>query len=498
MLRLASIRRVCAFFRDNLVALGSGFLFGLMLLWVAARSGKWIFVLSCGLLLGFVSILAGSRWKQLLLFLMIILASMNIDINFFVFDDHVGGANGLRISGLFVILILLYMPWIYAVVGGRGRIRTIRWITIPLALYLLIALLSSLNAIEPLLGLYQAVQLFQAYLIFLYLSNRLRSEKDFALVLFAMTVALGMQGAMTIAQRYTALPLNFRFFGGAEATMMRMVAGAETPSPSGFFVHPGLLANFVVMTLPLSLGALMFLRSWLLRLGVVAAALAGSLALVLTLSRGAWIAMVAAFVMLTVFLFYERIIARTRIAWLWGLGLLAMSVVLVVYGKDIYLRFTQGSDSIEVRYELAYAGIAVLKDYPLLGVGLNNFTNVVQHYDRLTVFLPQFHHPVHNIYLLELCETGVPGGLFFILLLFGICKIGFTAIRQSSRRLRYVAAAAISVHAGFLVIGVADWSYRLPEMNTIFWMNAGILGALFFVSCAESANANASGLLNNY
>lgn len=492
MLRLPSIRRIYAFFSDNLVVLGIGFLLGVMILWATALSRKWVFVLACGLLLGFVSVLAGRHWKKLLLFLMIAVASINIDINFFVFKEHIGGANGLRVSGFFVILILLYIPWLYAVVIGKERIRFIGWITIPMALYLLIALLSSLNAVEPLLSLYQVTQLFQAYLIFLYLSYHLRTERDFSLVLSAMALALAMQGALTIAQRYTPLPLNFRFFGGAEETMLETVAGAELPRPSGFFMHPGLLANFVVLTLPLSLGALMFLRNWLLRLGVIAAALVASLALVLSLSRGAWIAMMAAFALLAIFLWYKRIIARTRIAWFLGLGLLAASAILAVNGKDIYLRFTQGSDSIQVRYELAEVSINMLKDYPMLGAGLNNFANVVQDYERLTIFVPEFHHPVHNIYLLELCETGVLGGLFFILLLFGISKICFVAIRQSSRRLRYVAAAAISVHVAFLIISVADWSYRLPEMNTIFWMNTGILGALFFIGYGKSENTNVS------
>jgi hypothetical protein len=65
-------------------------------------------------------------------------------------------------------------------------------------------------------------------------------------------------------------------------------------------------------------------------------------------------------------------------------------------------------------------------------------------------------------------------------------------MKQSSVQLRYMAAAIVSSFIAYAVMAVADWGYRLPEMNTIFWTNLGILGALYLKSCQERLNLDMS------
>jgi len=312
------------------------------------------------------------------------------------------------------------------------------------------------------------------------------SKNDFYLVLYAVAIALALQGTLTIAQRYTALPLNFKLFGGAEGTMFETVAGEAAMRPSGFFFHPILLADFVVLSLPLALVLALFTPRRLLRLGVVISVALGLVALVLTLSRGAWIGMGIALACFTLFLARRKIVGRRMLAKFVGVGVCLMVVVLALKGKDIYLRFTESMEGpVAVRFELAKIALEMFEDHPLVGIGINNFTRVVSDYERLTEFVTEFRHPVHNLYLLELSETGCLGCSFFLLFLYGIFRIGLPAMRQSSPRLRCMAAAIVSSFLAYLVMALADWGYRLPAINTIFWTNLGILGALYLRSCRE-------------
>lgn len=476
------------FSKKNLALICIGVLLGIIIVFVSVASKKWIFMLSCGLLLGFALILTGNQWKKVLLFFMVLVASINIDVNFFVFEDHVGGANGLRISAIFVLLVILYVPFLYSVVRGRERIRFIGWITVPLMMYFFFALLSALNAVEPLLSVYQVLQLFQAYLIFLYLSNNLGSENDFFIVLCAVSAALAMQGLMALGQQYASAHFNIQFFGGAEETMVEVVGGKGVKRPSGLLMHPILLANFVFLELPLCLGIAAFSRNILMRVLMVVASLLGVSALFLTMSRGAWIGMTVTLTLLVIISAYKRVIRISTLVWSVLGGILLIIPALALKWKSIYMRFTESLEGpVVVRFELADIAFQMFREHPLIGTGINNFTQIVQYYERLTTFVSEFRHPVHNIYLLELSETGIIGIFFFLLVLYGVFRISAVAMKHPLSRLRYVAIAVTCSFTAFLITGIADWSYRVSAMNVIFWTNIGILGAIFLQATGKYA-----------
>jgi O-antigen ligase len=66
---------------------------------------------------------------------------------------------------------------------------------------------------------------------------------------------------------------------------------------------------------------------------------------------------------------------------------------------------------------LMKASFLMIKDYPLSGVGLNNFIVYLPNYWSLTGFT-YWLQPVHNLYLLILSETGWLGLLIWLWFLF--------------------------------------------------------------------------------
>jgi len=80
------------------------------------------------------------------------------------------------------------------------------------------------------------------------------------------------------------------------------------------------------------------------------------------------------------------------------------------------LSFLAPESSFSRRSELAKISLKMFLDKPLSGVGLNNFTAVMENYGYISSTV-RFLQPVHNIYLLILSETGLLGMFGFLYLL---------------------------------------------------------------------------------
>lgn len=78
-----------------------------------------------------------------------------------------------------------------------------------------------------------------------------------------------------------------------------------------------------------------------------------------------------------------------------------------------FARLNLFDESIVRREELTDAAFAMIRDYPVVGVGLNNFIVNLPFYQKTesTVLHLQ---PVHNIYLLLAAETGLAGLAIFL------------------------------------------------------------------------------------
>jgi O-antigen ligase len=123
------------------------------------------------------------------------------------------------------------------------------------------------------------------------------------------------------------------------------------------------------------------------------------------------------------------------------------------------------------RSTLWTGGWRVAKDYPLAGVGLNNFRNVAPDYAREPGALEDIRvlaeepHFVHNTYLQQLAETGIIGLLLYLGFALGCLRAAwlaarrFAALRMTSLETlaRAVFVAAISMLiAGFFLSGAVD------------------------------------------
>jgi hypothetical protein len=121
------------------------------------------------------------------------------------------------------------------------------------------------------------------------------------------------------------------------------------------------------------------------------------------------------------------------------------------------------------RVDAWYAGLQMLRGSPVLGVGLNQFT--------------EYHHlTAHNSYVLTAAELGLPGMLLWTSVLYVSLKIPFRALvaaRGAGGGVPPVAVswsvAMLAVLAG-LLMGMLFLSYAYKE---VLWLYLGLTGALY-------------------
>jgi O-antigen ligase/tetratricopeptide (TPR) repeat protein len=208
-----------------------------------------------------------------------------------------------------------------------------------------------------------------------------------------------------------------------------------TPRPSalsraiGPFVNPDHFGDYLALVLPLAVsGALfrsdLFSKPYAFRVFSAVAAFLIVGALLLSLSRGAWIASVLALAVLFGVSGQMPQEARPRARRLGRGALMRRAIVPVATVIVLSLLFIgpQGREQIDLRLQntvyndsgfggrLQLAGdtLAMVRDYPLLGIGLGCWPELFPHYRR-PPWSAVMYREAHNDYVQLLAETGVVG-----------------------------------------------------------------------------------------
>lgn len=407
------------------------------------------------------------------------LACMALPIDkYFGYREHVGGWPGYRVS-ISDLALLAALP--SAAIGWYlGRIRN----RLPgplLAVYgallgqyvlsLVNAPRKDLSSLEILAAVHALAT--AAAVAALFRRDLLRA----ALALIAAQVVV--HSGFAVAQAVTGRQVGAGWFKGAQIVRETLETGAVRFRPSGLFDHPIVYADMLMLSLPLLFAGLFLEGGRLWRAGIAAAMAAGLAGLALTLSRGAWIATAVAAVTLgclavTYRLATWRALRRAAVGALMA-GLLTVPPFL----PRIYERLTESNEgNLRVRFELNGIAARMIAAHPLTGVGVSNFMPAMERYDPRNV-MRYFPATVHNLYLLEASEAGLPGLSLFLGLFLAIFLAGLSGLRRTpDEGARWVAAAVLAGLTGFLVSQLADFSHRLEPLRSVLWADIGLMFAL--------------------
>ena len=242
---------------------------------------------------------------------------------------------------------------------------------------------------SPIPALYKWLKILEMILLLSWIKeNKIGISKTAAVKIISLSVL--MQSLLAIGQWLKQGSLfGYLFFGeqpyNASTAGIDQIAwfdGALKIPPMGTFPHPNILAGFLAVTLPL-----VFPR-WPFFLGLIP--------LFLTFSLSGWLAFLAVSLPLALKL------TRRKLVIYYG----ALLIILSLFGQKF--SYLAPESSFSRRSQLAGMAIKMFKDRPLTGVGLKNFTAVMDNYG-LVPASTRWLQPVHNIYLLILAETGLLG-----------------------------------------------------------------------------------------
>ena len=202
----------------------------------------------------------------------------------------------------------------------------------------------------------------------------------------------------------------------------------------------------------------------------VAAALAalGTICVVLSFSRGGYLALGAVVVALALSHRRRLIILGTGVVVAAGL----MIVPSIRHRVLTELDFTNGSNTLVGRFHLWSVALQMLRDHPIFGAGLSGFATVIGPYWNPTN-ADRFTYP-HNIVLNSWTETGVLGVIAFAWILVIGFMSGWRGWRSSSALWRAVHLGVFVALVAVVVHGLVDVPYWKNDLSLELWALLGL------------------------
>jgi putative inorganic carbon (HCO3(-)) transporter len=263
---------------------------------------------------------------------------------------------------------------------------------------------------------------------------------------------------------------------------------AKTTRVYSYLGNPNLLAGYLLPAVVLSLVAIFAWQGWIRKALALTMFVVNTACLVLTFSRGGWIALVVGLLAAMALLVYWWSVEMPPFWRTWSLpiivgGLIGVLVLAVIFVEPVRLRvfsiFADRQDSSNnFRRNVWDAVFEMIRDRPIIGIGPghNSFNKVYPLYQR-----PRYTAlSAYSIFLETAVETGFLGLACFLWLIIVILNTAFMQMRRflnlrSKDGLWLI--GAIATLLGMLAHGTVDTVWYRPEVNTVWWLMAALVAS---------------------
>ncbi len=326
--------------------------------------------------------------------------------------------------------------------------------TPPLLFFLASAALSTLLGSSPERSALGLVQLLLVYVFYLVVSETsLPTEvasRIFSLIMF-LSVPLAVLAVLQAIWGYSV-------FGSASQQLLDLQGRYVTPlgflqRGSATFDNPNAAGAFFSGVLAMAFLRVLVPRTPKLRYLTIG--LLSGLGLLVTFSRGAMVGAACGLFFLLSISKISRL--RRRLAFSF-VGLFVALVLFRVPGEGAVAYFRPGPQGIAIPYsrlEAWQSGISIVKQHPVVGVGIYGFIaqgGVLRSLvEDPTVIAPP-RHP-HNGLLKALVEQGILGGLGYLYFLVTFLRISAASLRQNSTKLKHYWIFASIAYFGASLFG---------------------------------------------
>jgi putative inorganic carbon (hco3(-)) transporter len=346
---------------------------------------------------------------------------------------------------------------------------------IPLVLYLIPAFLSTFDAKVPSLGYFELMRTLKMIAVVVLIANVITKRKHLFICLAIIFGGIIIQDVISVFQF---------FFPDAAVEVMDSVgvypniinAIPDDPESAarvcGTTGYCNALAGYFELTLPIFIAILLFapVRLWV-RFAIVTLIVLTVPIFYLTYSRGGFLGVAVSLTVL-LFMLISRLSKHLRNLFLIMMILLIFASV-VVYALNIVssqrAEETGGLFTDKVRVALVNTAVAMIKDKPILGIGLNNFPERLNQYDNSGIQY-ELPYPVHNTYLLAAAETGIIAALLLMWFFWRSLQTAFRATKVKDATLRAIAIGILAGFCGWLTHNIVAPLYQNWIVNRITLM----------------------------
>lgn len=284
---------------------------------------------------------------------------------------------------------------------------------------------------------------------------RRRHSESWTAVSVLALVAVAAAGAVAVAQVSNQTPTGF--CGGGFLGNVACGHGAVIRA-EGTFDNPNELAAFLLLLAPVATCAITVVTERLTRAVLIGLAVLGWAAVLTTFSRGAYVAMVVAVVLIAGARRWLPQLTRTQLTVLITGG----AVVLAASGGVLAI-LSRHDASMSARGLAWTAAVRLALRHPVLGVGLGRAGTAIS-----ANVGEQFAH-AHNLWLNWLVETGVPG----LLAITAITVIGLVSAARRAALGSMMSAAQLAGLTGLLLMCLADDPANLSRIAMAMWLMLG-------------------------
>lgn len=327
------------------------------------------------------------------------------------------------------------------------KITKLRWLNLATGLFILAGIVSTIVSPETMkaLGELKAF-IFEPILVSYAALLVIQSEEDLKIALRWLFVSASLISLFGIIQYFTYINLPLRFWGtGAE--IERISSVFDYPNALALYLAP--LFGFFTVLLLEKFELIKEKKSYLFGLCLML------IALILTFSRGAWLA-----IFVTLLLLALRHFNLKKII----LALVVVTAVLFFIPpirNRISLGLTDPSSS--AHWDLMKIGIEKVIQGPILGNGLAGFPDTLKQAN----FQGEILNYPHNIFLNFWLELGLLGLISFC----GICILVFEQYKKHPKASTLACGMFIMV---LILHGLVDAPYFKNDLSVLFWFMVAV------------------------
>lgn len=278
---------------------------------------------------------------------------------------------------------------------------------------------------------------------------------------------------LAVAGMITASYAIHQYYTGINALELKKEWVDLTQNPQvqnrayAVFDNPNLLAQYLLLLSTISLGAAFSAVKAGWRVLFTATSAVTAFCLILTMSRGGWLAFVVALTILALFR-HKLLVQVLAVA-----GILVYSVLPASIMHRLSTITSLKDTSNAYRLDTWQSTLALIQEHWETGVGLGRKAFARVYYTHMinSNIVPHS----HNLYLQLISEFGILGLAVFGWLFVYICRIGLKLSAAGNPYIRSLNAGVMGALAGFLFHSLVDYFLWYYKLGILLWLLVAIV-----------------------